>query len=391
MQLDSSDINQLFSSLPDDFTLIVNDKEFKCNRNCLYSWSKTIKSIINRDKNTTKHSLSFSMSLEAVEALIDLIHGKTHDADSFEIYYLGSLLQIDFIFDRYHHLVYKSTNSENIFQRYEVLSNNYKFLGPIILFLNEHKDIYESINNKTEELIEWSLNQKYSFYHSENDKVEFILSRSPINFKLLTLININLISNYEIYRILEHEEAEQYLDGFSLLNCLLNEVIESEQEEMETNEVLNTILSKQNQLIESKAEIERINQQLSINEAFINEVRDRINSISLQLRSNIETVKTISQQSGIITDFMTHLRTIRSMADEVSKLQSEFISGGGAVLYPGTVKSFKGIVLAWGKQVTELEQITQKISLPLDQMGYLINYFEDIANSLPKIIPFVKD
>ena len=215
--LSLDDLKDYFQSLPLDLTILINNVSYKCNKEVVSHFSKTINFLIN--ENTSTFSYNIPVSEESIHLVFDFLHGKCSDfsTNCFQCLCIAAFFDIPVVGKRCFEFVKNTTNQDNFEERYNFLKDYPEYCEPLNFFLINHKDFFNDFSSKHQlpsQFVKSLLSncQSNELFENESTKLAFLMPilRSSNDMSLISLINLQNLDDDEVFDLIMDDLSPRF-------------------------------------------------------------------------------------------------------------------------------------------------------------------------------------
>lgn len=405
-----NDLHDHFAKIPRDFDLIINDRNYKCNKQILFAFSKVISL---SESSSSTYSCNIPANEQAINTTINFLHGGNvnFSENSYEIYLIAAHLDISILKPRLCELIEASTTEENFELRYNVLKSFPNYCDPLFLFFIKNKNYFGTFTKSHTLPLSFAnafLASSSSFFNSEDEKADFVLSilsqSDNMNDNDLSIVsNINLcnLNENSLYNILTHQLSSRFspfLNVFPLFDKQIAIISANEKKlselKKEANEVQLSCENEKNTNNRLSNEFNSLNSQLFNIDIQHYALKQEINEILDDLKSAKLLLQEIQQLNNEYLPFLKAVAKMQATSTQLVDILQTFYNIGGKTIYPGSSRDALKHSKEWN---VECENLRSKIPCifnkeQLDQYFQALDEAENILISVfPVKNPLIKE
>jgi hypothetical protein len=360
-----SDVQRFLRRLPKDFPLTVNGNSRGCNKQSLCAFSAVVRSAVSSDPSLAEFRLDIPVSPQVVADVVAFLRGRAlnlpDEGDVFEYFYLGAALGIDVLSKRLIIQVFRSMTNENVQDRFRLLGPFPAFWPPIIMFLETHRELFETFiqeNVFPSELIRAAIKH----FPSEDDKFiflrKYIVAADAPDFTLFRRIRLEELSASLVPTIFDDTNISRNCKTFRLLARLIAErkCLRATRQQLDAGiDLLRHEMAAFTQA--SRIDDSQI-PQLVADAGTEYQVRNTFLVLADKLDMSAACIALLTIGDECASEFVRRIDALQYMNTKMSKMLAEFKRDCGWLLYPGSSKKSRAVSQRSKGAVADLQKLS---------------------------------
>lgn len=347
------DLSEHFESLPRDFAILSDGKEFMFNHYLLAFFSRTIAAL--GDANS--YQLQVRVPSDCIDAISSFVHGRTVSfTDPFSALLVASELQFASLRAHLDPAVYDSLTEFNFEGLFSKASDSQDCSRPLARFLGSHPEFFARFSEShsfAPVMARVLLEEAPFLFPSEDAKLEFILHEaenwSDMNFEALQCIDCTCLSPESLERLMHYPKLEETnirscVRGFGLLKRQFEVRSAAQADRDAVRTKLDEAIETHEKLSKTRIESAKTNDDLAANialyEFVFSESQGRCRAFVTQVDKMIELLESVREKNE---DFKTLFSCVQSLLETAKSLESASANFAGQPLvtglfFPGSAK-----------------------------------------------------